>query len=747
VTARKNPDLRDVLAEGNDADGQDVTNVGSLQIVVPETGDYPDAPFRLSLPDDFADNADWGVILRIGPADDPNPAHALFAVDAFGGLVFRALLGQGAFPLMRLTSQDDPNTYLVAGPSGLQMLVPTDADFDQEVLGIGTVADGFIFDVEKDGSVFFNGSLYFQKRAIPVALTSGSKLAVGFDDTDGAVKLKIVATSADGTNVATDIPIGDDIATQADIAAEASARSTADAGKQPLDPDLTAFAALDSSTAGVAATDGAGWIKKTYAQFKSALSLVASDVGLGNVTNDAQLKASQLDTDGAFAANSDTRVPSQKAVKTYADALIAANDAMVFKGVIDASGNPNYPAADRGHAYKISVAGKIGGASGLNVEVGDLILCITDGTSAGTQAAVGANWTVVQTNLDGAVIGPASATDGAIATYSGTSGKVVQDSAKTISTDGTFASNSDAKVPTEKATKTYVDAEASARATADGLLVAKSLYDANTILKADSDDTPAALAMGASTILARLAAGGIVAATPAQLRTLLSLVVGTDVQAHDADLDTYAGITPSAIAQSILAAANAAAVRTLLGLGGLDGKAYVTGKYYMNIMSGPGGSSSALTNGTLYALPFMVRAAFTADRIGFFQAANGTATTVHRLGIYNDDGSGRPGTLLLDAGSIAGDSGGSVQKDITISQALTPGLYWLVYVSQVAAGGSVFGNALASGWINPLFAGTAANSQGGAYSVTGVSGALPTPFGTPTLVTSGTMPTLSLRAT
>jgi hypothetical protein len=53
--------------------------------------------------------------------------------------------------------------------------------------------------------------------------------------------------------------------------------------------------------------------------------------------------------------------------------------------------------------------------------------------------------------------------------------------------------------------------------------VLESLFDANTILKADSDNTPAALTMGASTILARLAAGNIVAATPAQLRTLLDV--------------------------------------------------------------------------------------------------------------------------------------------------------------------------------------------------------------------------------
>lgn len=53
--------------------------------------------------------------------------------------------------------------------------------------------------------------------------------------------------------------------------------------------------------------------------------------------------------------------------------------------------------------------------------------------------------------------------------------------------------------------------------------VPKSLYDANTILAATTDNTPAALAMGASTILARLASGNIIAATVAQIKTLLAL--------------------------------------------------------------------------------------------------------------------------------------------------------------------------------------------------------------------------------
>ncbi len=59
------------------------------------------------------------------------------------------------------------------------------------------------------------------------------------------------------------------------------------AGKQPIDADLTAIGGLDSSTAGAIASDGSGWIKKTYAQLKTALGLVKGDVGLGNVDNTA----------------------------------------------------------------------------------------------------------------------------------------------------------------------------------------------------------------------------------------------------------------------------------------------------------------------------------------------------------------------------------------------------------------------------------------------------------------------------
>lgn len=60
----------------------------------------------------------------------------------------------------------------------------------------------------------------------------------------------------------------------------------------------------------------------------------------------------------------------------------------VLKGGIDCSTNPNYPLADAGHVYRVTVAGKIGGASGIDVQVGDRLECFVDSSVAGTHATV-----------------------------------------------------------------------------------------------------------------------------------------------------------------------------------------------------------------------------------------------------------------------------------------------------------------------------------------------------------------------
>ncbi len=60
---------------------------------------------------------------------------------------------------------------------------------------------------------------------------------------------------------------------------------------------------------------------------------------------------------------------------------------------IDCSGNPNYSEALVGDQYIVSVSGKVGGASGKSVYVGDMVYCIED-NAGGDEATVGSKWQV-----------------------------------------------------------------------------------------------------------------------------------------------------------------------------------------------------------------------------------------------------------------------------------------------------------------------------------------------------------------
>lgn len=64
-------------------------------------------------------------------------------------------------------------------------------------------------------------------------------------------------------------------------------------------------------------------------------------------------------------------------------------------GNVNASVNPNYPNANAiGWAYRITASGRIGGAAGKVVKTGDIVVGINI-NAGGTEAAVGANWTVL----------------------------------------------------------------------------------------------------------------------------------------------------------------------------------------------------------------------------------------------------------------------------------------------------------------------------------------------------------------
>jgi hypothetical protein len=189
-------------------------------------------------------------------------------------------------------------------------------------------------------------------------------------------------------------------------------------GKQPLDADLTAIAGLTSAANKGIQFTGSG-TAATYDLTTAGKALLDDADAAAQRTTLGLGTAATLDsdTDVTLAANSDARLATQKAVKAYIASVITggASDVMIFKGVIDCSANPNYPAADAGNVYKVSVAGKIGGGSGPNVEAGDTLYCITDSTASGTQAGVGANWVIAQVNIDGAAL-----TSGTLAQFAAT---------------------------------------------------------------------------------------------------------------------------------------------------------------------------------------------------------------------------------------------------------------------------------------------------------------------------------------
>ena len=57
-------------------------------------------------------------------------------------------------------------------------------------------------------------------------------------------------------------------------------------------------------------------------------------------------------------------------------------------------------------------------------------------------------------------------------------------------------------------------------------IIENNIFDANTILKADTDNTPSTVVVAEQTLIGRLTAGVITALTAAQVRTLLNFVTG-----------------------------------------------------------------------------------------------------------------------------------------------------------------------------------------------------------------------------
>lgn len=117
---------------------------------------------------------------------------------------------------------------------------------------------------------------------------------------------------------------------------------------------------------------------------------------------------------------------AQQDIDTLESKVDGLTNAYIYRGIVNSDSELPYNSAVVGWSYKVGTPGTY---AGQKCEIGDTLICQTAG-SADTPAT----WNILQTNIDGAVIGPASIADGAIAVFNGTTGKIIKGATVTGST-------------------------------------------------------------------------------------------------------------------------------------------------------------------------------------------------------------------------------------------------------------------------------------------------------------------------
>ena len=138
-----------------------------------------------------------------------------------------------------------------------------------------------------------------------------------------------------------------------------------------------------------------------YSNSKQVVNLSDSQALTNKTYNGYTLAAASakgVDTSISEGSTS-TNLPTSAAVAALVSSAIAASDAMIFKGTLGTGGTITaLPTTYKtGWTYRVITAGTYAG----NVcEVGDLIIALVDRNGSGN---VNADWTVAQTNVDGAI--------------------------------------------------------------------------------------------------------------------------------------------------------------------------------------------------------------------------------------------------------------------------------------------------------------------------------------------------------
>ena len=156
------------------------------------------------------------------------------------------------------------------------------------------------------------------------------------------------------------------------------------------------------------------------------------------------------------------------------------NGGLMYKGTVSSTVGLPTVGYKAGWQYSVAEAGTYAGQT---CEVGDMIVCVKDYASGSAKST---DWNVLQVNIVGAVSGPSKSVANHVATFSGTSGTIIQDSGFTI--------RKSVPADAEFTDTTY----SAATADSDGLLSA-SLYGklVGIEAKADVTDTANVTASGA----------------------------------------------------------------------------------------------------------------------------------------------------------------------------------------------------------------------------------------------------------
>ncbi len=119
------------------------------------------------------------------------------------------------------------------------------------------------------------------------------------------------------------------------------------------------------------------------------------DIELGEVSNVLQLPASYLSTDGALTSNSDAKVPSQKATKTYVDGRVTYLQGLItsgfeYKGIFNGTKTiaaNGITTITKGWFWKVNPGGTTSGINApTGLAVGDMIIANATKSSGITAA-------------------------------------------------------------------------------------------------------------------------------------------------------------------------------------------------------------------------------------------------------------------------------------------------------------------------------------------------------------------------